>query len=98
MATAPDGRTILETPPGPWSDDPYAHLDLLVDALIAHGNRVKSRWEYNRDGALITLKKKIDWELLNQLFVIPSEIEYQDRGKYNLVHCNVTNNGIMGGV
>lgn len=96
MATAPDGRTILEISNG-WRDN-HAHLDLLVDAMIAHGNRVKSGWERNPNGAIIVMKKKIDWELLNQLFVIPKEVVYEDAGKYNSVRCDVTYNLIMGGI
>ena len=96
MVTAPDGRIILEISNG-WKDN-HAHLDLLVDALIAHGNRVKRGWAHNRDGSVIRMKKRIDWELLNQLFVIPDEIVYEDKDKYNSIWCKRTYNEIWGGL
>lgn len=98
MATAPDGRTILELPHGPGSENALAHLNLLVDALVANGNRVKRGWAINRDNTVIRLKRPIDWELLNQLFVLPDEIVYRDKGKYNTIWCERTNNEIWGGL
>lgn len=95
MATASDSRTILEVSNG-WHDN-HVHLDLLVDALGATGNSVKKGWIRNRDAATIRVKDRIDWDMLNQLFVIPDEIVCQERGDYNTIWCQRTYNEIVGG-
>lgn len=54
----------------------YDHLEPIVSALLEHGNLLarSDRWGSTRDGFVCFLQKPIDFELVRELFDLPSSI------------------------
>lgn len=59
-------------------EKPYQHLEPLTDALIKAGNEPtrKSIWYLTRDGWRSDFKLPLDFDLLEQLFEIPTTIQF----------------------
>jgi hypothetical protein len=67
-------RKIAAMPPegGP----PYAHLELIVDALVRAGNEISgpNKFYMDRDGWRCDLKKPINFRLVQERFDLPQSI------------------------
>lgn len=55
---------------------PYAHLQPIVDALLANGNVLRdgSGWHQDRDGWRCDLRDPIDFALVRERFALPKTI------------------------
>ena len=64
---------LAEAPP---QQMPYAHLDPIVDYLLANGNKLAYdfRWGSDREGFYCHLLDPIDFDGLERNFVFPSTI------------------------
>lgn len=75
----------------------YAHLEPIVDLLLANGNALALpfRWGENRTGFFCSLSKPIDFDLIETTFSLPSTVRLA-RVEGN-VECDVTWACIQGG-
>lgn len=74
----------------------YAHLEPIVDLLLANGNQLARpyRWGENRTGYYCFLSKPIDFDLIESAFVLPQTVSL-DRSEGS-VECDVTWASIKG--
>ncbi len=76
----------------------YAHLDPIVDFLISNGNYLARdfKWGENRTGYFCFMAEKIDFDRIEQLFIIPDFIRL-DR-ENDAIECDQTWTSIRGGM
>lgn len=78
------------------SENKYAHLDPIVEALISNGNSIvagNSRWPKTKDGWICCLSNPIDFSFIENEFALPSKIKcYPDRGT---IACDTTWSAII---
>jgi uncharacterized membrane protein len=74
----------------------YAHLEPIVDLLLANGNQLARpyRWGENRTGFYCFLSKPIDFDLIESAFVLPQTVRLARSG--GRVECDVTWASIKG--
>lgn len=65
----------------PVGEPEYAHLQPVVDFLLAHGNRSSNSfvWGNNRTGYFCHLKNDIDFEALKSKFDFPDSIKINEQ-------------------
>jgi len=81
----------------PKSEFAYSHLDPIVDFLLAHGNELACdyRWGSNKTNFFCDLKWQIDFDLIENNFILPDYIQL-NRNRSS-IQCDKTWAEINGG-
>ncbi|WP_101758981.1 hypothetical protein [Oceanicoccus sp. KOV_DT_Chl] len=81
-------KTTIEYNPN--AQPPYAHMETLVDFLLANGHSLAraDRWHNDMAAQICFVKEPINFDLIEQTFELPPCIQLsKDR---NAIECDIT--------
>lgn len=76
----------------------YSHLEAIVDLLLTNGNELSRpyRWGENRTGFYCLLKHPIDFDLIEEMYIVPSFVRFDQEN--DAIECDRTWASIRGGM